>query len=387
MADFHPDQLDMCPASDVRPEPLAWLWPGRLALGKVSLFEGDPDLGKSLVALDLCARLSTGRPAPDGQPLPGPAASLYLNAEDAAQDTILPRLQALGADCGRVFVLHRKEMLLDEHVALPTHCDFLDRMLTRTGARLLVLDPFIAFLDATVASGNDQSVRRALRPLAVLAQRHHSALLAIRHLNKKGGDTSLYRGAGTIGVIAHCRSAWLFAREPLPPSQTLMPGDGQARRRCVLAQQKNNLGPPQPSLAYEVVAGDGPAPALRWHGPCGWTAAQLLARPRRKEAPARRRARVFLQQFLADGPRTTEDIWPAGMEHDLYERTLHRAKKDLGLRTREVTVDGKRRCYWMLPSQTLPAEVGPEGEENELDVFLKNMAQQFTPPTPLDEGE
>src|SRR5262249_172381 len=44
----------------------AWLWPGRLALGKLAMLDGDPGMGKSLLALDLCARLSTGRPLPDG---------------------------------------------------------------------------------------------------------------------------------------------------------------------------------------------------------------------------------------------------------------------------------------------------------------------------------
>jgi putative DNA primase/helicase len=43
-----------------------WLWPLRLGKGRVSIFDGDPELGKSLVTLDLCARVSTGRAFPDG---------------------------------------------------------------------------------------------------------------------------------------------------------------------------------------------------------------------------------------------------------------------------------------------------------------------------------
>jgi putative DNA primase/helicase len=89
------------------PCPLEWLWPGRLAFGKLAIFDGDPGLGKSLLALDLCARLSTGRPFPDGSPSPGPMSSIVLNGEDGAHDTILARLQAMGADMGRVFDFHR----------------------------------------------------------------------------------------------------------------------------------------------------------------------------------------------------------------------------------------------------------------------------------------
>ncbi|MFL5512897.1 MAG: AAA family ATPase, partial [Gemmatimonadales bacterium] len=87
---------------------MSWLWPGRLPLGKLAVLEGDPGLGKSLVTLDLCARLSRGLPFPDGSAGPGPCCSLVLNAEDGEADTIRPRLAALGADLARVFVLQRQ---------------------------------------------------------------------------------------------------------------------------------------------------------------------------------------------------------------------------------------------------------------------------------------
>src|SRR5437868_6274486 len=69
---------------DIDPRPVDWLWPGRLALGHLAVLEGDPGLGKSFVALDLCARLSTGRPWPDGAAPLAPATSVVLNGEDGA---------------------------------------------------------------------------------------------------------------------------------------------------------------------------------------------------------------------------------------------------------------------------------------------------------------
>jgi hypothetical protein len=86
------------PISQLTPRPVTWLWLNQLALGKLAILDGDPGLGKSLLTLDLCARLSTGRPFPDGSPGPGVSNALVLNAEDSAADTIRPRLQALGAD-------------------------------------------------------------------------------------------------------------------------------------------------------------------------------------------------------------------------------------------------------------------------------------------------
>src|SRR5262245_25403863 len=100
--------MPITPANLVVAQAVSWLWPGRIPLAKLLLLDGDPDLGKSLIALDLCARLSTSRPFPDGRPGPGPANSLVLSAEDSPADTIVPRLLRLGADLQRVFVWQRQ---------------------------------------------------------------------------------------------------------------------------------------------------------------------------------------------------------------------------------------------------------------------------------------
>jgi len=131
-----PDSMSLAvrPVSQVTARPVSWLWPGRLALGKLALLDGDPGLGKSLLALDLCARLSTGRPFPDGTPSPGPANSLVLNAEDGLEDTIRPRLEALGADLDRVFVLdyHAQADHTDAGLLrLPAQLDLLDHVAHR----------------------------------------------------------------------------------------------------------------------------------------------------------------------------------------------------------------------------------------------------------------
>src|SRR5438105_8681917 len=107
MATFLTRDRSVClqPVSQLTARSLDWLWPGRLALGKLAILDGDPGLGKSLLTLDLCARLSTGRPMPDGSPGPDVASSVVLNGEDGGADTVAPRLEALGADLDRVFVL------------------------------------------------------------------------------------------------------------------------------------------------------------------------------------------------------------------------------------------------------------------------------------------
>ncbi|MBN1514325.1 MAG: AAA family ATPase [Phycisphaerae bacterium] len=58
--------------SDVQPEPIRWLWPGRIASGKLNLIAGDPGFGKSLITLDMAARISAGRTWPDSRDTANP---------------------------------------------------------------------------------------------------------------------------------------------------------------------------------------------------------------------------------------------------------------------------------------------------------------------------
>ena len=47
--------------ADVAPQPVRWLWPSRIALGKLTVFAGRPDLGKSFITLDIAAQRFQGR--------------------------------------------------------------------------------------------------------------------------------------------------------------------------------------------------------------------------------------------------------------------------------------------------------------------------------------
>src|SRR6266702_2905387 len=88
--------------SDLKKEPMEWLWPDRIAAGSLTLIDGDPSLGKSLLTLDLAARLTTARSLPDGYVPPQPVSVVLVGHQDGLHNTVLPRLQAAGADLSRV---------------------------------------------------------------------------------------------------------------------------------------------------------------------------------------------------------------------------------------------------------------------------------------------
>jgi len=335
-----------------------------------------PDWGKSILTLELCTRLSTGRPFPDDTRLAEPANCLLLNAEDGEQDTVLPRLRALGADLDRIYLLPHEDPNTGMPVRLPTQVEVLERNLARTGARLVVIDPIVAFLAPWVLTSHDQSVRQALYPLARVAERHQAAILMVRHLNKLGGTRSLYRGGGSIGFIGACRSAWLLARDPQLPE------------RRVLAQIKNNLAPPQPSLSFSMPTDPAAALVLTWHGVWDGTADELLGGALRSAGlmTPRHRAKEFLLAVLENGPRTTQEIWEQAQGQDLSDRTLQRARKNLNVHIKRVCVDGKILSYWSLPTKEDLEDTAPAPDDgDDFEAWKRRLRDKYPPATPLDD--
>ncbi len=79
--------------SDVRSVPVRWLWYPFIAIGKITILQGDPGDGKSTMMLNLISEISTGGATPDGKVLGAPRRVLYQCSEDGLEDMIKPRLE------------------------------------------------------------------------------------------------------------------------------------------------------------------------------------------------------------------------------------------------------------------------------------------------------
>jgi hypothetical protein len=105
-SDVKPDEaaLQIVRMADVAAEMVRWLWYPYIPLGKMTILEGDPGLGKSWLTCAIAAAVSCGRGLPRTKPFE-PGNVLMLSAEDGLADTLRPRLDAVGADVSRVFAL------------------------------------------------------------------------------------------------------------------------------------------------------------------------------------------------------------------------------------------------------------------------------------------
>lgn len=320
--------------SDVKPEPVAWLWPGRIALGKLTLIAGDPGLGKSFVTLDLAARVSRGAAWPD---IPGvaitPGGVVLLNAEDGVADTIRPRLDAAGAVVSRIVVLHavcsvrasgdRSERTFDLSRDLPTLEAAIE---AEEHCRLVVIDPITAYLGG-VDSHNNADVRGLLAPLSAIAERHGVAMVAVTHLNKSGGGSAIYRTMGSLAFPAAARAVWAVSKVPDDPNRRLF------------LPVKNNIAPDTGGLAYRIeAAGEDGCAAVVWEPDAVTLSADDALTVHRNgggDRTERDDAADWLREYLSDGPKSARMGLKESQEAGFSKRTIDRAKAVAGVRTRK----------------------------------------------------
>jgi hypothetical protein len=337
-----PPLLIARPASAYKATPVDWLWAGRIPCGAVTIFDGDPGLGKSTITLDLAARVSRGYAMPPNAPerVIEPASVVILSAEDDPARTIRPRLEAAGADLDRVLIVEGVAVGDGDRLPiLPYDLVALEDFVRRHCARLVIVDPLMAFLGEGVESHKDQSVRGALSLFGKLAERTQSGLLVVRHLNKLTGGSAIYRGGGSIGIIGAARSGLLLAKHPDNPSSR------------VLASVKSNLGPPPRSIVVSLVAA-GPVAVAAWGEEIDMSADDLLGAP-----SAARRTKVdecadaIVEIVTAAGGRMRSvDLDTALEARGLRERTRKAARKVAGIRATKNSMDGE---WWAeLPTPT-----------------------------------
>jgi len=316
-----PSRLSTIRLSDVQPERVSWLWPGRIPAGKLVTLDGDPSLGKSTLSLAFAAVVTTGGTWPDNSPCNYPGDVILLSAEDGLADTVRPRLDAAGADVTRVHAV-QGVTLPDGTLRPPTLADVdeLHRLVTETGARLLVVDVLMAYLPSGTDSHKDQDIRRVLSRLSSLADNTGCTVLLLRHLNKAKGGDPMYRGGGSIGIVGAVRAGMLVAKDP----------DDEDLR--VLACTKSNLGPEPEALTYRLTDADEHGVArVQWIGTSTHDARALLAdRGDGDDEPGGNPAAAFIFDYLmrdnVGGEAPAGDVLKAGKAAGFSDNDLKHAR-------------------------------------------------------------
>ncbi len=329
--------------------PIRWLWPGRIARGKVTLIAGHPGLGKSQLTLNLAAVVSTGGRWPADGKRSERGSVVILSAEDDVGDTIKPRLEAAGADVTRCHVVDAVRdvdgagAIYLRAFSLAADVARLEALLAELGDVALVgIDPLTAYL-GDADSHKNAEVRGLLAPLSEMAARRGVAVVCVSHLNKGGSSEALLRVSGSLGFVAAARAAFIVTKD----------ADNPARR--LFLPLKNNLSSDETGLAFAVepcqLASGIETSRILWESaPVTVTADDAMAPV---EATAERTeiadASDWLRDLLATGPVEAREVLRLAGQQGFNARMAQRARQRIGATTRREGFGKGSRVLWSIP--------------------------------------
>jgi putative DNA primase/helicase len=330
-------------AVNLSPREVEWLWSGRVPLGMITMFAGDPKLGKSYVTLAMAAAVSRGLPLPVGDRPNCPGSTILMSAEDDLGRTIVPRLIAAGADLAKVYILE-SVILANGSETLPSLRADVDAIMAaaaRLGdCRLIVIDPVSAYLTG-VDDNRNAVLRGVLTPLKVLAERLGAAVVLVSHLTKAGSANSKHRVLGSIAYVGACRANYLFVADPRDPTG----------RRVLMLDTGGNVAPPAPTLDY-VIEECGSGPRVVWSDePVPITIGEAL-RPRQEITEGKvvdaQECNQWPGGLLKEGPKPSIEVFKAAIDAGYTRDQVKDAKHCLGVVAQKHGFQEGARWTWQL---------------------------------------
>lgn len=323
--------------SDVEAKPIDWIRENHIARGHLTLIGRDPDKGKSLITIDMGARISKGIHWPNGPRAPM-GNTIYLCSEDGLADTIKPRAEAAGADTSKLFALN-STILRDgklKSFTLKDDLDMLGDAASKASATFIVIDAITSYM-GKVENNSTTDIRSVLDPLSQWAEKTGIGLCGVTHPPKAAQKNAIRQFTGSLAYVAAARLAFFSMDDP-----------DDVGRMLFLAV-KNNLGPKAQGRGYRIstkeVSYGIVAPRIEWDdAPVDYTADQVLAASGGSDKSAMKEALNYLDDLLADGD-VAANVGNEGADaNGISERTLKRAKKKLGVVAKKE--DGKFDGGW-----------------------------------------
>lgn len=356
-------RMELVRGDTIKSERTNWVWEGRIPYKAITLLCGDPDVGKSMTAMDLAAQMSAGK-------CPGvftgkPVDVLIASAEDSPVHTLVPRLRAAGADLTKVHMIKLKVGEEDAGgLNLPDDIPLLAAEAKKVKAKVLIIDPLMSHLGEGLNANQDQDIRKALGPLPALAEAEDLTILIICHLNKNEAAAPKYRIGGSVGIFAVPRSVLLAAKHP------------ENEGEYVLVHLKCNVGDKavplrfvmEPKLIEDDEGTSIETGGIVWMGEAdGVTAASALNGRKDSKTPSLcDEVRVWLAKYLGDGPRVQKAVVAQAKIIGYSEATVRRAREALGIKSEKAGFGRDSEWTWTLPDkgiQAVPKDAHVQGAE------------------------
>lgn len=305
------NELEIVRLSEIESKEVEWLWFPYIPYGKLTIIQGDPGSGKTMLILYLAALLSAGSALPTEEKdiKHDPCTIIYQTSEDGYDDTIKPRLEKFEqADLNRIVFIKEDKCsltMLDERI---------EQAIIQEEAKLFVLDPIQAYIGQNVDMNRANEIRPLLKNLGDIAQKHHVAIVLIGHMNKAKGGKSSYRGLGSIDIPAAARSVLICGE--LKNEENI---------RAVV-QDKSSLAKRGKPFAFQLDDN-----GFKWLGEYDISPEELLDGFKRKTD--KDLAKDYINDTLAAGAVEANIIYEKAKELGISKRTLDQAKAELNVKS------------------------------------------------------
>jgi hypothetical protein len=313
-------------ASDVVPKEVTWLWYPYFPTGSASMIFGPGGSGKSHIAVDIAARITTGRAFP-GQKTPLPAQPvLMLGAEDEADRVLVPRLIKAGADLSKVAILS-EPLTIDKN-----GIEVIEKYIENFSAGIVFVDPLVAYIGGKVDLNRANETRVFTGGLHQLAIKTGTPIIVVHHARKGNEGAEFERMMGSADFSNAVRSVLFTTQAPN--------GDR------IMKHVKANYAPLGPTLGYQF--GD---TGFEWTGAYEDTGVKGG-----HAAPKVNEVHDWLRKMLADGPKRAVDMEQSASKLGFSHRAVVRGKVGVA-ESYLISVNGKMSWYWKLLEKTNETEV------------------------------
>lgn len=374
------------PANSITAKAIHWLWQGWIAFGKLTILAGAGGTGKTTLAIWLVAILTKAGRWPDGATCGARRSVIFWSSEDDAADTLVPRMEAAGADTSKVYILQGRINGLGEIEPFDPakDVDLLAAELERIGdVGLILIDPIVSAVAGDMHRAND--VRRALQGLVNLAEQFDCAVLGITHFSKgSAGSNPAERVLGSQAFGALARTVLVAAKQ-------------EDSDRRVLARAKSNISIDDGGCSYsieECTIGDGIVTTrVVWGERIEGSAREILADVESSGDDEQRteieEACDFLRDTLRHGSVPTKQVKADASDAGLSWATVRRAQKVIGATAvKEGGRIGSEKQQWVWSLSVEGAQKTQKVLTEKSEHLLENVSTFCESPVPpFDESD
>lgn len=309
---------------EVEEEEVDWIVPYMIARGQTSIFEGDPGVGKSYFLMWMAIHFCDGKPLPwmDKHTKVEPMRVLYCDMENSAGSVTKVRLTDNGLKNSKNYAQFTDPFSVDDEESIIA---FEKDIIRKFKPDVVIIDPvnlYIGAADTYRASETQQ----ALQVLKALSEKHHFALVIVRHLNKSSSGKALYAGNGSIAFAGVAR---IIATVGWHPEESDM---------RVVACTKNNLSKFFGSLGYTIQGlpdtvkrKDGSV--LSYEGHVDFSSDDIVGTSNQKEEGSVAIAADLIREMMKeDGEVNYHSLLKNGDTRSISELSIRKAAAELGLK-------------------------------------------------------